>query len=396
MPRGRAVSVSVLFSLFLFSGCSSTPQPRGLSSHVEICADLFAHLFHNVSRTNNTTTLRKELKVVVTKPIADQFFADVGRILETGPSGSIIELRDVLLDPNRYAVTHTDYLPPFVGMRDGKKIFKAQIRLRRYLLVPNEVRVADIDSPQSFTNVRLTDTEGNFVRLEFKVGHPEMGTDGKLKEMDSVVDKPGLIIDRDDVNLLAASPENFRAHRDNVAARTKALTITRRGRKVPVNVPEEVDAILDRLGQMHTAGYTQDLVPEMNVSYARTGFRITFPYPESLQPPRPPEAPPKTFEVQITVDKHVNITDFADGSKMRLLPTDRVVEMKIPVDFATKTNEELMALGLVELAQIRQTYNDLPPREGTRRGSGKRKQIAPPPLLAIPVPSPPGTESLPP
>src|SRR5690606_15101926 len=104
------------------------------------------------------------------------------------------------------------------------------------------------------------------------------------------------------VDLLSSSPETFRAHRDAVAARTKALTFTKRGRKSPVNVPEEVDAILDRLGSLHDAGFTRELKPEMNVSYARTGYRITFPYPEAMLPPGYAGAP-LTFEVQITVDK---------------------------------------------------------------------------------------------
>ncbi len=372
---------------FLLSHCAhSTPTPgpptpnRRLASAVSICHEMFRALFHDISRTANTTTLRKELKVVVQKPVSDKFLAEVGRILEQGPSGFTIALRDVVLDPNVYAITHTDYLPPFVGMKDGKKVFKAQLRLRRYLLVPNGTKVVDVTDPRAHTNVRLTDTEGNFVRLEFKVGHPEVGPDGELREMEAVVDKPALVIDRDDVDLLSSSPENFRLHRDAIAARTKALTITKRGKKGFVNVAEEVDVIMDRIGRLHAEGYTQELEPEMNVSYARTGYFITFPYPTSMLPPGY-EGPPRTFEVQITVDKQVSIHDFDNGAKFTLRPDDRVVEMKIPVDFAGKTFEELEQLGLLELAQIRKTYTELPPREGTQPGRGKRRQIPsePPP-----------------
>ena len=180
-----------------------------------ICEKIFRQLFHNISKVTNTTTLRQELKIVVSKPVADAFFADVQTLLSD--SGFGIEPRDKIEQKGLSAVTSTDYLPAILGVDpQGKPIFKAQIRIRDYRLVPTGTKIDDIADISIYPKVKLADGPGDFVRLEFKVGHPMVTETGKIKEMKYVVDKPALVLDRADVMLLFKDRATFEKDRKSV------------------------------------------------------------------------------------------------------------------------------------------------------------------------------------
>ena len=54
---------------------------------------------------------------------------------------------------------------------------------------------------------------------------------------------------------------------------------------------------------------------------------------------------------------------------------DRIIELKIPEEYADKSPEELRAVGLGELADLRKLYLDLNPIEGTKREAGKPRNM---------------------
>jgi hypothetical protein len=285
-----------------------------------------------------------------------------------------MSLRDQPDNGREKFVTDTDYFPVIRGIGpDGHRVFSGVIRIRNYRIVPLRTRVSDLDRRDApiFPLVRLADGEDEFARLEFKVGHPGMDPVGLFRDVDGVVDKPGVVMSRSDIDLLFASPESYRKNAGKVIDRAIALRKTdRSGNAQPVNNPDEVRGIVARVGELERSPIGQGIRrPALNIRYVRTARKIVFPSPLAG-----PKGPP-TFEAQITVDQDIRMKDYLTGAKAAFRPGDRVIELKIPTEYADLSDAELNQLGLGDLAAIRRAYQALEPAPGTRRNSGKRAQL---------------------
>ncbi len=349
------------------------------AAEVRLPACDFSRLLHGISKVKNTTTLRKEVKVVVPDTSATTFLNQVEGILKKrtrpGVAPRTIALRDEPKDPTTKFVTNTDYFPVFRGVgAKNERIFSGVIRIRNYRIAPRKTKPVAFDQagPSAFPLVRLADGEDELARLEFKVGHPGMDLNGLFQDVDGVVDKPGVLMKRADINTLFRSQASFDKNRGEIEARTEALLRTdSAGKSRRVNNAAEVSALLDRIGEMHRSGLTEHIdSPAVNVRYVRTARKIVFTSPLA----RPGDPP--TFEVQITMDKDVRMKDYATGMISSFPPSDRVIELKIPTDYADLSDAELDNLGLSDLSALRRTYEALSPAPDTRRNSGKRAQLS--------------------
>jgi hypothetical protein len=157
-----------------------------------------------------------------------------------------------------------------------------------------------------------------------------------------------------------------------VLHRATALRLTKPDGEIRVvNNPEEVRTVVERIGEMHLARLSPSLAkPELNIRYVRTARKIIFGIPEGMR-----KAGGKTtFEIQITADREVRLHDLRTGESYEFAPDERVIELKIPVEYSKLSDQELRNLGLGELAAIRMAYNDLTPIPGVTRDRGKRSQ----------------------
>jgi hypothetical protein len=335
----------------------------------------FSLFFHKVGARVNVTTLRHELKAVVEDSVASNFLKRVEHIvgddrLARGARPRV-SLRDVPDNVSDAFVTNTDYLPVVHGVdASGKTTFSGVIRIRNYLVVPKESSVKSVDSMSKLRYSKLANGDELFAKLEFKIGHPELDAAGLLSDQPGVVDKPGITLARRDIDLLLKSPESFEQHRDEILERGLALRLTQKnGSAVAVNDPQELKDMIDRIGKVHRSEIGNEFnKPVVNIRYKRTARKISFKDPSR----KLPNGEAATFEVQLTVDEDIRLHDFETGEIVQYRPEQRIVELKIPTEYASLSNEELRRRGLGELADLREAYDQLPVAEGTERNRGKR------------------------
>lgn len=333
------------------------------AQQTEFCAQVFRKLFHEVGSAGSVTTLRQELKVAVKADKAENFLKAITKIVGSDRIG----LRDTPPSPDLSFVTETDYLPAFRGVDEasGQNTFGGVIRIRNYRVVPKDLVVDELeDGAAKFPLSRLADGDGNYAKLEFKIGHPEEGPDGILRELEGVVDKPGVVLDRADIDALLKSPASFQRSRKAVLRRGLELSQTRGGVVHKVNDESELNALVERIGEIHKHGEAGEWnAPLYKIRYKRTARRVSF-------------SQPHPFEVQVTIDEDIWIKNARTGETTRYPADDRIIELKIPVEFAGLSDAELEGRGLGDLARLRRLYLDLPPAPGTVRNSGKRAQGA--------------------
>jgi hypothetical protein len=327
--------------------CISALEQDGLT----LSAAEFAAIFHDVKAEATVTSLRLELKGAFDARRARDF---VRLVLDR--MGERASVRDVPSDPSLEYVTNTDILRPFKGIDPewDETVYSGLVRIRDYYVVPKGTPVATLRGATGLVRSRIVDAPGAFAKLEFKVGHPnEPGPDGELSQMDGVVDKPGVVLDRADIDRLFASPGSFARFRDEILDRGRSLT--------SVNSQAELETMIERIGRLHEA-LPSRLQPWMNVRYRREAYRLRFPNPEGG----------RDIEAQLTIDRDIEVTLLEDGTRYAYPPDEIVVELKIPVKYATMSDRELERLGLGELAEIRSRYQRMQPAPGTDKGVGKR------------------------
>jgi len=342
-----------------------------------LCAEQFRAIFHDISSgPTNVTTRRKEYRVAVHQGDADAFFSDVIKILgdqrQRDPAKRRLQMRDVPASPDLMFITDTDYVRNFIGTgAQGEELHRARIRKRKYVVVPRGTTVEQLARipKDQWVYSKIADGPELRAKLELKVGNPmEEAESGEWLDQDGVVDKPGIVMRDSDIDLLWESPSSFRTHRDAIVIRAKAETLTREGVTYSVNRSEDVEEIIRRIGWLHEQGWPEDEIkPQTNMQYARTAWKITFPVPG--------DHTGKTFEVQITFDGDMVQTYLKSGNVDRAFPIDRVIELKIPVEYADLDAATLIAAGLGELSKIRDRYENLQPLDQTKRNSGKRSNV---------------------
>ena len=366
--------------IFLAGLILITSVVQGGVDAIRLKSCLFQQLFHNITVNEaNVTTLRKELKVKVSEQDSDQFL----KTIEEAVGANRVSLRDVPENPDEVFITNTDYLTPFKGVDEkGEEVFSGKIRIRNYFMVSKGTHVKDLKNVKNPRYSKIADGPSGviFAKLEFKIGHPEKNTASEVADAPGVVDKPGIVLARKDIDLLLESWGSFLQNRQAVYTRGVGLKLTQKsGKSDYVNNPKELEALLQRIEKMHqyihlgllsgeSAGdfspasriisksvLTQ---PVANIRYQRTARKIQFHYP-------------KPFEVQVTMDEGVRVTDFTEKKAFSNDPHHRVIELKIPTEYADRTDAELEAMGLVDLVKIRKAFTALTPVPGSMRGRGK-------------------------
>jgi len=334
----------------------------------------FKRLFHKLVRNASTTTLRKELKVTVSETGAQEFIHEVEKILkddkQTNPKLKRMVFREAPESPDEVFFTQTEYLPKFQGLDpQGKPQFNGIIRIRNYLIAPAGTSSREVAESKTLKPQPLADTPGDFAKLEFKMGHVEPNSEGIEQEMTGVVKKPTITLERKDIALLLQDLRTYEANKEAIFERAKGLTLTTPNKKITVNNSEELRAIIERIGEIHRTGFSLErLAPAYQTLYQRTARKISFETPkENIA-----KGMPKDFEVHITVDRDVRVTQMEGDTRSSLPENERIVELKIPIAYAELADDVLIQMGLSDLAQIRALYQSLPPQPGTERGQGKR------------------------
>lgn len=328
----------------------------------------FSRIFHKIASQASTTTLRKELKVTVDVDAANSFISDVARLV----GDKRLKYRETPPSKEEIYITETDYLPVFKGADStGQEVFKAYIRQRKYTIVPEGTRTKDLGIAKKRPQ-KLTDQDGEYVKLEFKVGHPEMDSStGDMRDLSGVVDKPGIVILSSDAEKLFKSKTSFQRELQAVTDRTNALTLTNsEGITRPVNKPGEVRSLLERIGNLHEQEFPMGaLTPHHQTLYHREARTIEFDHPPQMVE----QGLTGKFEVQITVDADILVNEYGTGASHAFKDTDRVIELKIPTSYANLPDSELRNMGLGNLARLRNMYLNLNPIQGTIRDRGKTK-----------------------
>lgn len=344
-------------NLFLFLLLLVWPLCLRASGKSKLCEKVFSDIFHSISQTATTTTLRQELKVTVKADSAIEYENFVRNVL----GDKNLEPRDQA-PPGQKFITNTDYLPTFeVPGKDGARL-RAKIRIRTYIIVPENDRVVKYNgkSLSELERVSLVDGDPNTVysKLEFKVGHPEL-KDGELQDQFGVVDKPGVVLSQKDITTLFESKESYLKNKDEIIKRGLKLSKSKSGVSKKVNNEQELKEMVERIGLMHEQGMT-DLKPETNIRYVRTAYVVPFETNSG-----------KKVSVQLTFDQDVHMWDILKDRKVEFPAKARVIELKIPTEYANLSDEELITLGLKDLVQIRHEYNQLTPLTGFERQKGK-------------------------
>lgn len=254
----------------------------------------------NNTVAGDTTGLRRESKYVVDDSASANFTASLERSLgklearETAPEG-------------KANLTFTTYAAPLnyvVKGPEGKSYRNVKLRVRQYL-------VEDVHE-QSVARNAITD---GYKFLEFKAMHPTL---------DQVVIKSRLRLSDRDIALLL-NPETFAASKDAVLARAVADSKFNKA-----DVAVEMLKLIGLLHAQQDPGQKWD-TEYVSVSYRREAFRKVLQAVDG-----------RKIDIQITIDQNVVLSEGKGESDMlESLPDARVIEIKIPVEFAGLTSEDI-------------------------------------------------------
>lgn len=320
------------------------PSP---SYRIEASPALSADLLSFESRLGegSTTSLRREDKFVVLKPLIDSVLSTLRR--NYGPA---FQLRDKRTSGTKN-VTVTQYAVPVhfavprdlamasgVGDAGATRVRSAKIRLRKYFSAPSA-------SPLSSAALTPSAVTSGRTFLELKIDHPIH---------DGVVVKPRLLISDADANLIQTR-RRFLAERSALVARWSAENPS-----VPRAV---VEGFAQTLADLYVS--VDHLPLYAKTSYVRDSFSLMIP-PADVGPTG---AAAKPLEVQITVDREV-LTDDSRTSRTvaAYSARDVVVEIKVPLAHAALSPASLATYpGLAEIAQLKRllaNHRDLNFAEG--------------------------------
>jgi hypothetical protein len=376
MIRVRSVKILTTLSVVL-----ATTTAYALVCPVYLQEDAFVRVFHNVTPASEVTvtSLREELKVIVDRTESRSFLHRL-KILCSKTNGVVFGLRDVPPEGKEF-VTDTWYWRSFKNADEkGSTKFRAVLRARLYDEVHEGVPVSSLESAKPGVHVPmhpvpLADVSADVYRkFEFKVGHPYEIESEMSGQIPGVVDKPGVVLPERDILLLLDNPKSFAENRDRIYR--EGLLLSKKGKLV--NSPVVLDEMLKRVAELHVLSPEPVGPPVVRIRYKREAWQAMF---KTIDPISRIET---KIPVQITFDREVKLEDFTsttalsfDDSNFALTKGGEkapvsVVEFKVPLAYSKLTDEELRAIGLGGLAEMRNDYLALSSVESAVRNSGKQ------------------------
>ncbi len=364
-----------------FSVAFATASAFAFVCPVYLQEDAFVRIFHNVTPASEVTvtSLREELKVIVNRSDAQSFLERLKGLTSRTP-GTIFGLRDIPPTGKEF-VTDTWYWRSFKNAdKNGSTKFRAVLRARLYDEVIEGLPIAELGTAKPgvyvpMRPVQLADAAGDVYRkFEFKVGHPYELESEMSGQIPGVVDKPGVVLPERDILALLDSPQSFAENRKRIL--NEGLLLSKKGNRV--NSPAVLEEMLNRVAELHLQAPEPIGPPVVRIRYKREAWQATF---KSVDPATHVEA---KVPVQITFDREVKLEDFTsttalafDDSNFALMKGGEkapvsVVEFKVPLAYAKLTDDELRAIGLGGLAEMRADYQALSSVESAVRNSGKQ------------------------
>jgi hypothetical protein len=374
----RTRTVKILTGLSLALGASSA---LAFVCPVYLQEDAFVRIFHNVTPASEVTvtSLREELKVIVNRTEARDFLLRLKK-LASKTKGVVFGLRDIPPEGKEF-VTDTWYWRSFKNAdKEGGTKFRAVLRARLYDEVLEGVPVSSLGSAKPGVHVPmhpvpLADASADvFRKFEFKVGHPYEIDSEMSGQIPGVVDKPGVVLPERDILILLDSPKSFAENRERIYR--EGLLLSKRGKLV--NSPVVLDEMLKRVAELHVQSPEAVGPPVVRIRYKREAWQAMF---KTIDPISRIES---KIPVQITFDREVKLEDFTsttslifDDSNFALTRGGEkapvsVVEFKVPLAYSKLTDEELHAIGLGGLAEMRNDYLALSSVQSAVRNSGKQ------------------------
>lgn len=252
----------------------------------------------------STTGLRKEVKYV----LKNEDVAALIQSLKLDFGKSMAE-RDQALAGTRN-ITNTDYMPVFKYVYKGQKK-SAKVRFRKYF--------SRDEADLQWAHLRVNESLKDRSWLELKIEHPEHV---------NVVIKPRLLcLDRFQADL--KSSKRFFERSSEIAKSLNELN------------PNQQDLVEDFM-QFFTQLHSSKQAPKgffARTEYERVSHSIKL---DRFDLPLNADGSAQKIDVQITLDQDIRLTRLTDGFKVSAYdPAETVVEVKIPLQFAGLTREDI-------------------------------------------------------
>lgn len=288
-------------------------QPTRLSSKQ---AEPINGLVELETSVDSTTGNRSESKYTITVDALGQLTIQFKNRVEAALPGYKLVVRD----PQREGyknVTWTGYSNRFVAKAKNGKDIIVKIRLRKYGHVENglEITKEHFEVLSSLKTVSW---------LEFKIENPETE--------DAVV-KPRVLINDADANLLL-SPHLTAEQYQAIVKRTKELNGNADEAQNAKNM-KTVDLMIQSILEIHKKGTR--LEPESETLYERDSYKVPLKNKKTGQ----------VFEVQMTVDRNVSVTDVATGFKADIYKNAPVSISVVEFKYQ-ESLRQLIASGLID------------------------------------------------
>lgn len=286
--------------------------------------------FMGLLGNGSTTSLRQEDKYVVSNGRIDQLISE----LEIN-HGQDFQLRDEKIDGYKN-VTVTQYANPITVTTDSGKKVSAKIRFRRYFQAEENI-------PLSQGKMRPAPISENKEFVEFKIDHPTLR---------QVVIKPRILMNSEDAQML----------RDRDLFLKNKMSLIRRAIAMNPKVNRAVILQFFRaLGDFYS-DVAINLPLFAKTSYVRDSYSLML--KSNLG---------EKVEIQLTVDREVQVTDSLNGQKIQAYrPSDAVVELKVPVAYAKLTDADVQKVpGLAAVAQLKKELEGSHLKDHYRIGTGK-------------------------
>ena len=255
----------------------------------------------------NTSSLRKEIKHIVTRQVAETLYTELKDYY-----GDAMSLREVPA-PGMENVSRTLYPAPFsfkiVHPETGeKKKIKAKFRIRTYYSRKQSSKEYGERAPIT----------GNNRFIEIKIDH--------MNYEDVVIKRRLLLPDNDILTLLDGN--KFKAESKEVFTRIRKEILAGNSR----NDMKLVDYYEKLLKRIHALEDTPSLLkPYVEIEYVRHAYRIQLTDKEG-----------KTIDLQVTIDNRVTYLDPETGQILGSYPADATVfEVKIPLSRVNLSDNDI-------------------------------------------------------
>ncbi len=276
--------------------------------------------------SDSTTGNRSESKYTLTVGAFVQLLLQFKGKIETALPNYKLVVRDPLRDGYKN-VTWTGYANRFLAKASSGKDIIVKIRLRKYGHVAESLEITK-------ENFIVLDSLKEISWLELKIENPEN---------ESSVVKPRVLIHDSDANLLL-SPELSKRDYQEIVERMQVLN---KHEDAAVNAKnmESVRLMVKAIRRIHKEG--SRLEPESETLYERDSYKVPLVNSKTGQ----------TYEVQMTVDKNVTVTDVATQYRSAIYKQAPVSVAVVEFKYQ-ESLRQLMAAGLlVDVAGLQEIQN---------------------------------------